>query len=265
MIGMRATAGMDMTGRRVVITAGAGGIGLAIVRAFAAVGDRVHVCDIDVAGLERLRAELPGVTTSVCDLADRAAVEAFVADAVDALGGIDVLVNNAGISGPTATIAELDPDAWEAVLAVNLTGTFNVTQRAIPYLREADSGVILFMSSLAGRQGYPQRSPYATAKRGILGFAETLALELGADGVRVNAIAPGAVDGERVRSVLRARAEASGRSVEQETATELSSQALQYFVDPAGIAGLCLFLASDAAKSITGQTIAIDGGARVFK
>jgi len=254
-----------MTGRRVVVTAGAGGIGLAIVRAFAAAGDRVHVCDIDVQALERLRAELPAVTTSVCDLADRAAAQAFVGEAVEALGGIDVLINNAGIAGPTADVADLDPDAWEAVLAVNLTGTFAVTQRAIPYLRQSDSGVVLFMSSLAGRAGYPQRSPYATAKRGILGFAETLALELGGDAIRVNAIAPGAVDGERVRSVLRARAESSGRSLEEETAAELSSQALQYFVDPVDIAGLCVFLASDTAKSITGQTIAIDGGPRLVK
>lgn len=254
-----------MTQRSVVITAGASGIGLAIVRAFVAAGDRVHVCDIDEAGLARLREELPGVTSTVCDLADRAAVEAFVAEAAATLGGIDVLINNAGIAGPTTTVETLDPDDWEAVLAVNLTGTFNVTKNAIPHLKRAGSGVIVFMSSLAGRQGYVQRSPYATTKRGIIGFAETLALELGADGVRVNAIAPGAVDGERVRSVLRARAEASGRSLEEETARELSSQALQYFVDPADIAGLCVFLASDAAKSITGQTIAIDGGARVFK
>jgi NAD(P)-dependent dehydrogenase (short-subunit alcohol dehydrogenase family) len=248
--------------RRVLITAAAGGIGLAIARAFAAGGDRVHICDIDEAALARVTAEHDAITGSVCDVADRAAVEAFVTDAAEALGGIDVLVNNAGVSGPTTPVQDMDPDAWEAVLAVNLTGTFNVTRSAIPFLRRSDAGVILIMSSLAGRFGYENRSPYATAKRGLLGFAETLALELGGDGVRVNAIAPGAVLGERMQSVLRGRQEATGKSMEQLTEEALANQALKRFVDPDDIAALAVFLASDRARSITGQTIAIDGGSK---
>ena len=199
------------------------------------------------------------------DIGDRASVEAFVAEATATLGGIDVLVNNAGVSGPTATVETMDPDEWERVLAVNLTGTFNVTRLAIPHLKRSAAGVVLFMSSLAGRFGYPERSPYATAKRGILAFSDTLALELGDDGIRVNAIAPGGVDGERVRSVLRARAEMSGGTLEAEMANAMANQTLKHFVDPADIAALCLFLASDSAKSITGQTIAIDGGSRGAK
>jgi NAD(P)-dependent dehydrogenase (short-subunit alcohol dehydrogenase family) len=249
-------------GRRVVVTAGAGGIGLAIATAFAARGDRVHICDIDQAALQKVTDSNPAITATVCNVSDRASVEGFVQAATGTLGGIDVLVNNAGISGPTASVEEMDPDQWEKVLAVNLTGTFNVTRLAIPHLKRSDASVIIIMSSVGGRFGYPDRSPYATTKRGLIGLTETLALELGEHGIRVNAIAPGAVEGERIQRVLRGRAEASGRSLADVTADALSIQSLKRFVDPDDIAALAVFLASDSAKSITGQTIAIDGGSK---
>ena len=192
-------------------------------------------------------------------MSERSSVEAFIATAVDTLGGIDVLVNNAGISGPTTPVEHLEPDQWEQVLAVNLTGTFNVTRLAIPHLKQSAAGVILIMSSLGGRFGYPNRSPYATTKRGLIGFAETLALELGGDGIRTNVIAPGAVEGDRIRRVLQGRAETSGRTLDEVTADALSIQAVKRFVDPADIAAMAVFLASERAKSISGQTIAIDG------
>lgn len=246
-------------GRAVVVTAGASGIGLAIVNAFAANGDRVHVCDVNEEAVARTIQGRRGITSSVCDISDQAAVERFIQEATKALGGIDVLVNNAGISGPTASVEDMEPDAWEAVLAVNLTGTFRVTRLAIPHLKASGAGVIINMASVGGRFGYPDRSPYATTKRGVIALTETLALELGGDGVRVNAIAPGAVDGDRIQRVLRGRAEASGRSLQEVTADALSIQALKHFVDPDDIASLTLFLCSDSAKSISGQTIAIDG------
>ena len=249
-----------MTARRVVVTAGAGGIGRAIVDAFAAGGDRVHLCDVDERAVAQMAGREAAVTASVCDVSDRRAVTEFVRSAADALGGIDVLVNNAGIAGPTAPVEQTDPDQWEAVLGVNLTGTFHVTRQAIPYLKRSERGVVLMMSSLGGRFGYPGRSAYATTKRGLLGFTETLALELGAYGIRVNAIAPGAVSGERIQRVLQGRAEAGGRTLEEVTADALERQAVKRFVEPEEIAALAVFLASDAARSITGQTIAIDGG-----
>jgi NAD(P)-dependent dehydrogenase (short-subunit alcohol dehydrogenase family) len=139
-------------------------------------------------------------------------VESFIKAATDTLGGIDVLINNAGIAGLTASVEEMAPDQWDAVLAVNLTGTFNVTRLATPHLKRSDAGVIIIMSSVGGRFGCPNRSPYATTKRGLIGLTETLAIELGGAGIRVNAIAPGAVEGDRIQSVLQGRAEASGRS-----------------------------------------------------
>ena len=199
--------------RRVLVTAGAAGIGRAIVQAFAAAGANVHVCDLDPAALTDLRASVPGVTTSLCDVGDRAGVERMVAEAAATLGGIDVLVNNAGISGPTASVEQMDPDAWDAVLRINLTGTFNVTRHAIPHLKRSKDGTILVMSSLAGRFGYPNRSAYSTSKWGLIGFTKTLSRELGEFGIRVNAILPGAVEGPRIERVLEGRAAASGHSV----------------------------------------------------
>jgi NAD(P)-dependent dehydrogenase (short-subunit alcohol dehydrogenase family) len=245
--------------KRVLVTAGAAGIGRAIVQAFAVAGAKVHVCDLDVTALAELRAQLPGVSTSVCDIGERGAVEAMVADAAAALGGLDVLVNNAGVSGPTASVEQMDPDAWEAVLRINLTGTFNVTRHAIPHLKHSKSGTILVMSSLAGRFGYPNRSPYSTSKWGLIGFTKTLARELGEFGIRVNAILPGAVEGPRIERVLEGRAAASGRSVDEERAAALANQSVKRFVAPEDIGALAVFLASDAARSISGQIVPIDG------
>jgi NAD(P)-dependent dehydrogenase (short-subunit alcohol dehydrogenase family) len=246
-------------GKRVLVTAGAGGIGRAITEAFVADGASVFVCDIDDTALQNMQTQLPGVKTAVCDIADRAAVSNMVADAAAALGGLDVLVNNAGIAGPTASVADMDPDAWEAVLRVNLTGTFTVTQHAIPLLKQSSAGVVLVMSSLAGRFGYPNRSPYSTTKWGLIGFTKTLSRELGEFGIRVNSILPGAVEGPRIEQVLSGRASASGRTVEQEKAAALGNQSIKRFVDPADIAVLAVFLASDAGRSISGQLIPIDG------
>ena len=249
----------SMQGKRVLVTAGASGIGRAIAQAFTDGGAKVHVADLDAAALAALRQQLPGVSTSECDIADRAAVERMVAEAAATLGGLDVLVNNAGISGPTAPVDSMDPDAWEAVLRVNLTGTFNVTRQAIPHLKRSPEGVILVMSSLAGRFGYPNRSPYATTKWGLIGFTKTLSRELGEFGIRVNAILPGAVDGPRLGHVFEGRAAASGRSVDEERAAALANQSIKRFVAPEDIAALAVFLASKAGRSISGQILPIDG------
>lgn len=248
--------------QRIAITAAAGGIGRAVTAAFHAQGARIHVCDIDEKGLSSLASEFEGVTYSVTNMADSDAVRAFIAEAADNLGGIDVLVNNAGISGPTAPVEELELDAWRSVLDVNLTGTLTATQAAIPYLKESEAGSIISLSSLGGRFAYANRSPYSVTKRGIIALTETLSVELGADGIRVNAIAPGAVEGDRIRNVLKGRAEATGRSIDDVTADAMSIQSLKRFVDPADIAALMVFLTSDAGKSITGQTLAIDNGSQ---
>ncbi len=246
--------------QHVLVTAGAAGIGKEIAKAFAANGDTVCVCDIDAKALETAAKDIPGLKTVVCDVSKRQDVERMIAAFIGALGGLDVLVNNAGISGPTAPVEEVDPDKWEAVMNVNLNGTFNVTRLAIPHLKNSSAGNIIVISSLGGRFGYPNRSPYCTSKWGLIGFAKTLAVELGKFNIRANAIAPGRVAGERIERLLEGRAKTEGKTLQEEKDSTMSIQALKRFVDPKDIAALCVFLTSDAGKSISGQVLPIDNG-----
>jgi len=247
--------------QKVLITAGAAGIGLAIAKAFAGAGARVHVLDID-AGAVGAATGIEGITGSVADVSDGAAVQTAVASGVERLGGLDVLVNNAGIAGATAPVADYPVDVWRKVLDVNLTGTFTVTAAAIPHLLASGSASILIMSSLAGRFGYPMRSAYSTTKWGLVGFAKTLAMELGPHGVTCNAILPGAVAGNRMESVLKGRAEAGGTTVEEEREKAYLNQSVKRFVQPEEIAELALFLAGPAARSISGQIFPMDGDSK---
>jgi NAD(P)-dependent dehydrogenase (short-subunit alcohol dehydrogenase family) len=173
-----------------------------------------------------------------------------------------VLVNNAGVSGPTAPVADYGEAAWRAVVDVNLNGAFYVTKRAIPLLRRSGGGAMVIMSSLAGRFGYPNRAAYSATKWALVGLAKTLAMELGDDGITCNTIHPGAVEGPRLRKVLEGRAEASGRSVEEETATALANQSVKRFVSAADIAELAVFLCGPHARTISGQIFPIDGDSR---
>jgi NAD(P)-dependent dehydrogenase (short-subunit alcohol dehydrogenase family) len=245
--------------RKVLVTAGASGIGKEIAAAFLSAGDSVYTCDINRTALDAAARELPGLKTGLCDVGNRDQIKAMMTDAVSQLGGIDILVNNAGISGPTAPVQDVDPDQWEAVLKIDLTGTFLVTKAAIPHLIASGHGVIIIMSSVAGRFGYPDRSPYATVKWGLIGFMKTLSMELGIHNIRANAILPGAVDGERIKKVFQGRAEVTGKSLDTIATEAMANQSLKYMVDPKDIAALAVFIASDAAKSISGQIMPIDG------
>jgi len=247
-----------MDDQRVLVTAGAAGIGREIVRAFAAGGAAVFVCDIDAQALRALAGEIVGLKTGVCYVSRRNDIERMFGEAVQALGGLDVLVNNAGIAGPTAPVEDMDPDEWEKVIQVDLNGTFNVTRLAIPHLKKSKAGVIINMSSVAGRFGYANRSPYCTTKWGIIGFTKTLSIELGKYGIRANAILPGAVDGPRIQRVFEGRAAQSGKSLDEIKQEAMAVQSIKRLVDPRDIAALAVFLASDAAKSISGQMLPID-------
>ena len=248
--------------QRVLITAGAGGIGREIARAFTAQGAKIYVSDIDEAALTAIRKDIPGVTAAHCDMASRTAIERMVPEAVAALGGLDVLVNNAGIAGPTQPVDKMPPAEWDKVVAVNLTAMFDVSRLAIPHLKKSKGGCIINLSSIAGRGGFPNRSPYAATKWGVIGLTKTLSMELGEWNIRANAIAPGAVGGERIERVFAGRASISGRSVEEERERAMAVQSIKGFVDPKDIAALCVFLASDAAKAISGQVIPIDNDRR---
>jgi NAD(P)-dependent dehydrogenase (short-subunit alcohol dehydrogenase family) len=244
--------------QRVLITAGATGIGAEFARAFAATGARIFTCDIDAAALDALRDEIPGLQTSVCDMSSRAQIERMVPHAIKMLGGLDVLINNAGIAGPTAPTDAMPPDEWDRVLTVNITGMFDVTRLAIPALKQSQAGCIINMSSIAGRLGFINRSPYAASKWAVIGFTKTLALELGGNGIRANAILPGAVAGDRIERVFAGRARIANKSMDEVRADAMANQSIKQMVDPKDIAQLAVYLASPAAKAISGQAIPID-------
>ncbi|HEY1309927.1 MAG TPA: SDR family oxidoreductase [Pseudolabrys sp.] len=244
--------------QRVLITAGAAGIGREFARAFAATGAKVFTCDIDTKSLAALAKEIPGLIAKPCDMSKRSEIERTVPDAVAALGGLDVLINNAGIAGMTLPVEQYPPDDWDKVVAVNLTAMFDVSRLAIPHLKKSKAGVIINMASIAGRFGFQNRSPYAATKWGVIGFTKTLAMELGEWGIRANAIAPGAVEGDRIVRVFQGRAQIGGKSVEEVKADAFAAQSIKAMIDPKDIAQLAVFLASPAAKSISGQVLPID-------
>ncbi|MGE5669647.1 MAG: SDR family oxidoreductase [Betaproteobacteria bacterium] len=247
-------------GLRVLIPAGAAGIGAAIARAFHAAAARVCVCDIDAAAVARIAAELPGIEASVADVADRTQVDRVVADAARSLGGLDVLVNNAGIAGPTGGIDELDPDDWERTIDIDLNGQYYFARRAVPLLKASKSNpCIIAMSSVAGRLGYAWRTPYAAAKWAIVGMVKSLAIELGPAGIRANAILPGIVEGERIDRVIDARARTLGVSFEAMRDEYLRKVSLRRMVTADDVAAMALFLCSPAARNVTGQAISVDG------
>src|SRR6476646_5270254 len=183
----------EIMSQRVLITAGAAGIGREFACAFTANGAKVFVCDIDDKALAAITKEIPGLVARRCDMASRAEIERMVPDAVAALDGLDVLINNAGIAGLTLPIAEYPPDDWDKVVAVNLTAMFDVSRLAIPHLKKSKAGCIINMASIAGRYGFANRSPYAATKWCVIRMTKTLAIELGEWGIRANSIVPGAV------------------------------------------------------------------------
>jgi NAD(P)-dependent dehydrogenase (short-subunit alcohol dehydrogenase family) len=243
--------------KHVLVTGAAAGIGLAVAKRFHDAGDRVLICDTNVEGLDAARSSMPGLLAVACDVSSTTDIERLFGAVAEQLGRLDVLVNNVGIGGPTASAEELSNEDWQRVLDVNLTGTFAVTQRAIPLLK-ASAGTIITMSSAAGRYGYPNRIAYSTTKWGLIGFTKTLAMELGAYDVTANAILPGAVGGERFERVIQGRADVSGRSYDDEIALGLASQSLKRIVPPEHVAELAFFLASPAGRSMSGAALPID-------
>jgi NAD(P)-dependent dehydrogenase (short-subunit alcohol dehydrogenase family) len=245
---------IDLGGLRVAISAAARGIGKTMADSFAASGALVYVCDIDEAALAACGHR--GVRADMGQVGD---VDRFMDATLTALGGLDVLVNNAGIAGPTAPIEEVSFEALDATLRVNLASQFHCARRAVPALRAAGGGSIINLSSAAGRFGYRLRAPYSAAKWGVIGFTKSLAIELGPDGIRVNALLPGAVDGPRLRDVIRAKAEALGTSVEEQAERYLAVSSLRCFASEQDVANMALYLASPFGATISGQAIAIDG------
>jgi len=244
-----------LNGARVIITAGAAGIGREIARAFREEGATVAVCDIDEQAVAAIDDD--GIRAEICDVADRAALRSFVEGSARAMGGIDCLVNNAGIAGPTARVEDIDPGDWDHCIDICLTAQFIGVQAALPFLRESANASIINLSSAAGKLGFAMRTPYAAAKWGVIGFTKSLSVELGPEGIRANAILPGLVAGDRIRRVLEAKAQRQGRAFAEAEADALSLTGLRSYVTQRQIADQIVFLASERGRTISGQAVSV--------
>jgi NAD(P)-dependent dehydrogenase (short-subunit alcohol dehydrogenase family) len=246
--------------QRVLITAGAGGIGKCLAESFHREGARVHICDSNEKALEQmLAANLGTLTGTVADVSNPGAVDRLFEEARSELGGLDVLINNAGIEGPIGPIEEIPPEAWRRTIEVNLDGQFLCARNAVPLLKSAGGGSIINMSSTAGLGGCPNRAPYVASKWAVIGLTKTLAMELGVFGIRVNAICPGSVEGERINRVIEAHAEMLGKKVEEVRASYTETNSMRALIQPDEIVRLAQFLCAETNTHITGQALSIDG------
>ena len=255
---------MNLAGRVAIITGGGHGLGRDLAVGFADAGADLSLCGTNAEALEATAKELRSrgrrVVSRVTDVSDESQVERWVADTLHELGRIDILINNAGITGPTASVDRLARAEWDHTLAINLTGAFLCAKAVLPHMAERRSGKIINIASVAGHIGYPLRAPYAVSKWGMLGLTRTLAAEWGNKNLQVNAISPGSVSGERIERVIRERAAKSGVP-EDDVRREYTSKAvLDRFIPPEHVSAMAVFLASDLGDSITGEIIQVAGG-----
>jgi len=248
-----------LAGLKVLVTAGASGIGRVIADSFAAQGARIHICDISDDALSETAADQPDWGVTRCDVSAEDQVQQLFDEVEENHGGLDVLVNNAGIAGPTGGIDELSSAQWQDTVDINLNGQFYCARLAVPLLKQSDNASLICISSVAGRLGYAYRTPYAVTKWAIVGLVKSLAIELGPAGVRANALLPGIVEGPRMEKVIADRADAVGVSyneMEQEYINKISTRKM---VSAQDVANQALFLCSPLGASISGQAISICG------
>lgn len=255
---------IEVKGLRVLITAGAAGIGRAMTDVFHTAGAKVHICDVVQSALDETLKAFPGVGATLADVSKLADVEKLFADAKRHLGGLDCLINNAGIAGPTGKIEDIAIEDWERCIAVDLNSLFYCTRLAMPMLKTANGGSIINLSSAAGRLGFPFRTPYAAAKWGVVGFSKSLSMEVGPDKVRVNAIQPGVVEGDRINRVIEAKAKALGISFDEQKKISLERVSMKKMVSAYDIANMALYLASPLGANITGQAISVCAGVEML-
>ncbi|SDH41980.1 NAD(P)-dependent dehydrogenase, short-chain alcohol dehydrogenase family [Arthrobacter subterraneus] len=248
---------MDFSGRRVLVTAGANGIGQAIATGFREHGAQVFVTDID--SRQVTAAQAAGFSASVSDASDEAQVSSLMDSVEQEFGGLDVLVNNAGIAGPTGPVETLDAADWTRTFDVNIHGQFYCVKHALPLLRRGTEPTIINLSSAAGRLGMAGRSAYSASKWAVIGFTKTLAIELGPEGIRTNAICPGAVNGPRIQAVIDAKAAMLGADPAEVEALYNNQSSLGRLIEAEDVANMALFLASGMAGNVNGQALAVDG------
>ncbi|WP_376705457.1 SDR family oxidoreductase [Mesorhizobium sp. ISC25] len=248
-----------LKGQRVLVTAGAGGIGFAIAETLSRLGARVVICDISDEALAAAPERISLAAAFKADVSRDDDVDRLFETVKEKLGGLDALINNAGIAGPTGGVDEIDPADWRRCIDICLTGQFLCARRAVPLIKAAGGGSIVSMSSAAGRHGYAFRTPYSAAKFGVVGLTQSLAKELGPHGIRVNAILPGIIEGPRIDKVIADRAKQLGVSNEEMTQRYLQNISLRRMTSPYDVAAMVAFLLSDAGVNISGQSLGVDG------
>lgn len=256
---------MDLSGKTAIITAGASGIGRVIAKRFVEAGAEICVCDIVDEALDALRAELPSALVVKADVSRSTDVAALYDAFLARYDRLDILVNNAGISGPTKPVEQITDEEWNETMAVNVTGQFYMVRKAVPLFRKGGGGCVINLSSVAGRMGMPLRAPYSTSKYAVRGLTDVLAVELGELNVRVNAILPGLVDGPRGQRVMREQAAARGMTLEEYMPFFLHNVSMHAMIDMKEIADMALFLASDLAPHISGQSISVCGNFESYR
>ncbi len=248
-----------MTRKTVLISGAAAGIGRCIAEAFIAEGAQVHICDLWPDAIAEFLTANPGATATQADVSITAEVDRVFADFSEKYDHLDILINNAGISGPSAAVEDVATDDWDQCIAVNLSGAFYMTKHAVPLLKQAGGGSIINMSSSAGLFGTPMRSPYAASKWGLIGLTKTWAMELGPHNIRVNAVCPGCVSGPRIEGVIERDAKERGVSPEEIRDVYQRQSSMRTFVTAEEIADTVMFLASEKAGKISGQAMSVDG------
>jgi len=249
-----------MTDNRTVLVSGAAsGIGRKIAEAFLANGARVHICDSSATAIADFVDANPAATATQADVSSTVEVDRLFDEFEKHYAGLDTLVNNAGIAGPSAAVDDIATSDWDQCLAVNLSGAFYMARRAVPLLKQAGKGCIVNMSSSAGLFGTPMRSPYAASKWGLIGLTKTWAMELGVHNIRVNAVCPGCVSGPRIEGVIARDADERGVTPQDVRDVYLRQSSMRTFVSAEEIADAVLFLASNAAGKISGQALSVDG------
>ena len=246
-------------GLRVLVTAGASGIGRAIADLLIAHGAKVHVCDVADTFLKEFSSAHPGAGATRADVSSEGDVERLFADVQENLGGLDALVNNAGIAGPTGGVEEIAPAEWRRTIDVCLTGQFLCAHFGVSLIKAAGGGAIINLSSAAGRFGYAFRTPYSAAKWGVIGLTQSLAKELGPANIRVNAILPGIVEGPRMSGVIDARAKQTGVTYDAMEKTYIDRISLRRMVSARDVAATAAYLLSAAGANISGQSLGVDG------
>lgn len=243
----------------VLISGAASGIGRTIAERYLAQGDSVHICDASSEKIDEFLLANPDATATKADIGARHEVDQVFADLEARHGGLNILINNAGVAGPSAPVEELDEDGWDRCIRINLSGTFYMTRRAVPLLKKQHDASIINIASTAALFGYPLRSPYAASKWAQIGLTKTWAMELGPAGIRVNAVCPTSVSGPRIEAVIRRDAEQRGLTPDEIRHVYQRHTSMRTFVTADEVADTVLFLSSEQASKISGQSIAVDG------